>query len=88
MADSNRRDPNEKLGVIISVEDDHLHRVDEVARGLRAAGLDDVQVLSRAGTITGSVEPHKLDDLRRVRGVSAVEPEHTIQLPPPDSEVQ
>ena len=80
--------PAKKSGILVSVADSHLEKMPEVAEGLRAAGLDISHVLNAAGTITGSVDPSKVDSLKKIAGVSAVELEHSYQLAPPDSDVQ
>lgn len=77
-----------KSGVLVSVADSHLERIPELADELRAAGLKIDHVLNAAGTITGSINPSRLDDLRDIPGVSAVEIERSYQLAPPDSEIQ
>jgi hypothetical protein len=77
-----------KSGVLVSVADSHLERMPEVADELRAAGLDISHVLNTTGTITGSMDSSKVDDLKGIPGVSAVEVEQSYQLPPPDSEIQ
>jgi hypothetical protein len=77
-----------RAGVLVSVDDVHIDRVDEVADELRAAGLDVDQVMGASGMITGSMEPSKVDALKKIRGVSAVELERHVRIPPPDSEVQ
>ena len=77
-----------KSGVLISVADSHLERMPEVADQLRAVGCDISHVLNAAGTITGSMDASKVEDLKGVPGVAAVELERSYQLPPPDSEIQ
>src|SRR4051794_37724839 len=74
-----------KRGVLISVEDSHMGRISEVAEKCRDAGLDISHVMNLTGTITGSVEASRLQALKEIDGVAAVEPEGSYQLPPPDS---
>jgi hypothetical protein len=78
--------------VTVLVADDHLDRMVEVAAGLRAAGLRVTAVHEALGTIAGESDaerpPEFLTELRRVPGVAAVEPDRTIQIPPPEADVQ
>lgn len=78
----------ETAGVLIAVEDAHLDRLQELAAELKAAGMSIDRVSEVTGTITGSVSPARMAGLRRVRGVSAVEPEQVVRIPPPDADVQ
>lgn len=77
--DSNRNRPD-ATPALVSVADSHLDQVDDMAGQLHAVGLDIDQVLGRTGTITGSCPAQTIDTLRRVPGVSAVEPEMRIPL--------
>ena len=75
--------------ITISVADDALDRIDEVVAALEAGGLHVEQVLRPLGVITGSVEDtQRVQAMGAVTGVAAVEPQRTVQLPPPESDVQ
>lgn len=74
--------------VTISVADDAIDRIDEVVAALESGGLHVEQVLRPIGVITGSVDGGQLHALGGVAGVAAVEPQRTVRLPPPDSDVQ
>lgn len=74
--------------ITISVADDAIDRIDEVVAALEAGGLHVEQVLRPIGVITGSVDTLRVHALGSVAGVAAVEPQRTVQLPPPDSDVQ
>jgi hypothetical protein len=66
----------------------------EVAERLRAAGMSVGDVLSigdvppKTFVITGTASDSAVPGLADVEGVAAVEPEHSVQLPPPDSPIQ
>ena len=72
--------------VTISVADDA--RIDEVVAALEHGGMHVEQVLRPIGVITGSVDVRHVQALGSVAGVAAVESQRTVQLPPPDSDVQ
>jgi hypothetical protein len=74
--------------ITVSVTDDALDRIDEVVAALENGGMHIDQVLRPIGVITGSVETQRVQALSAVTGVAAVEPQRTVQLPPPDSDVQ
>lgn len=74
--------------VTISVADDAIDRIDEVVAALESGGMHVEQVLRPIGVITGSVEARHVHALGGVAGVAAVEPQRTVQLPPPDADVQ
>jgi hypothetical protein len=76
------------VNIVVSVDDDHLERIDEVVGRLQAAGMQVEQVLHAVGVITGSVDDPHLAQLDAVIGVAAVEPQRTYRLPPPDADVQ
>lgn len=74
--------------VTVSVDDEHVGRIDDVARWLEAAGMQVEQVLPAIGMITGAVPGEQRTQVASVAGVAAVEPQRTYRLPPPDAEVQ
>jgi hypothetical protein len=74
--------------VTVSVADDAIGRIDEVVSALEDGGMHIDQVLRPIGVITGSVDTRHVRALGSVTGVAAVEPQRTVQLPPPDSDVQ
>jgi hypothetical protein len=74
--------------VTVTVQDDQLPRIDELADRLRAAGMRVDQVLHSVGVITGSVPNAQRAMIQAMPGVAAVEAETTFQLPPPDAEIQ
>lgn len=74
--------------VLISVSDEARADLPVVVDALRRAGLSVDQVLDAIGVVTGSADSDVIPSLSAVPGVSHVEPERTVQLPPPDSPVQ
>ena len=74
--------------ITVSVADDAMGRIDEVVSALESGGMHVEQVLRPIGVITGSVDTRRVHALGSVAGVAAVEPQRTVQLPPPDSDVQ
>jgi len=77
-----------RSGVLISVADEDLERIEEIEQHLKTAGLDVDQVLKQTGVIMGTVEPAKVSALKKVRGVSGVETSHSYQIAPPESDIQ
>jgi len=61
--------------------------VDDVLPDLRDAGLEVDEALGGLGIVTGRAAPDAVERLRGIPGVT-VEPEHGVQLPPPDAPVQ
>ncbi len=74
--------------ITVTVSDDHLASIDEVAEVLRDNGMHVGQVLAALGVISGSVPDDRRQSLEAVDGVEAVEEENTFQLPPPSSPIQ
>jgi hypothetical protein len=74
--------------ITVTVQDDHLDRIDGLADQLRAAGMQVHQVLGSAGVITGQVTDAARQAIAGVPGVAAVEDQQTYQLPPPDADIQ
>lgn len=68
---------------IITIGDDRP--IQNIAKDLTAAGLENVQILQEIGSITGSVEDKDVEKLRKVRGVVEISPESTIDIGPPNS---
>ena len=74
--------------VVVTVDDDQLAEIGELAERLRLAGMRIDQVLGDIGVITGSLPTDRLTSAQRLPGVAAVERETSFQLPPPDEDVQ
>jgi hypothetical protein len=72
--------------VLVSTDDDA--DLAAVVEALRQAGLSVTEVLTEVGVVIGTADSDKLASLSAVPGVAEVEPQRTIQLPPPDSPVQ
>jgi hypothetical protein len=77
-----------RVSVSLSVSDDRIDQFPDVVDRARAAGLDVWQELDLIGVVSGTIEEERLEELRRIPGVAAVEPEREFQIPPPDSEIQ
>ncbi|MET0781760.1 MAG: hypothetical protein ABWY26_13370 [Microbacterium sp.] len=74
------------IPVTVSVDDEHLDRLDDVVRRLRERGMTVDHVLVSLGIVTGSIEDvGLLDD---VEGVLRVDLEGRKGVPPPDEEIQ
>jgi hypothetical protein len=78
----------EKVDVLVSLSDEHVPAIDEVAGKLRDAGMEVQRSLPEIGTITGRVDPSKLKSLGDVEGVAALEEARSFEIAPPDSDVQ
>ena len=77
-----------KVNVSISVDDEHLSEFSKVMKKVEKAGMEIDQELEDVGVATGSIDEEKVGKLRDVEGVSHVEEERQIQIPPPESDVQ
>jgi hypothetical protein len=74
--------------VTVTVRDDQVSHIDELAERLRVAGMQVDQVLPAVGVITGSVARSGRPSIEQVPGVAAVEDETSFRLAPPDADVQ
>jgi hypothetical protein len=75
-----------KPAVIVTLSGER--QVRDVARDLRAAGLEIDQVLEETGIVTGTADSRTHATLRRIQGVADVSGDHPINIGPPDSDVQ
>ena len=73
--------PRQAVVVTLSGERD----IKEVARDLRAAGLDGAEQLEAIGVVTGAADPDKIAKLRKVAGVQDVSLDHKVDIGPPGS---
>ena len=74
--------------VIVTVADAHLPKLPALAARLAAKGLKVAHTMASTGMISGSVPHSKLAQLRALDGVTAVEASGSVQIAPPDAEVQ
>ena len=79
---------DDRVQVLVSVDDEHLPKMRQVVERCKAAGLDVEQALDQIGAITGSVEPGRIGDLSKVAGVVNVERMGAYDIGPPDSDLQ
>ncbi len=80
--------PASRARVLVSIDDEHRSDPLAVVERLRAAGLEEDRIMPALGTVTGSIDPARVDALRAVDGVDEVEPARDHQLPPPDADLQ
>lgn len=74
--------------ITLTVADDHLARITQVADAARAAGMQVDEVLDRVGMICGSAPEGCRPALEGLDGVESVEQSRTYHLAPPDSPIQ
>jgi hypothetical protein len=74
--------------IIVTVADDALNNIQQLADKLTAKGMKVERVMPVTGVISGSVAPDKIPALEREAGVLGVEEEFEAQLLPPDSPKQ
>ncbi|MCS5692973.1 hypothetical protein NZK33_13430 [Cyanobium sp. FGCU-6] len=78
-----------KVDVIITVAEDRKANLSQIASQLQSYGLDiSGEPLESLGMICGRAAETNLDQLRNVDGVSAIETAGTVQIAPPESDVQ
>jgi hypothetical protein len=69
--------------VIVTVSDEALTNIDQLADKLRKKGLKVERVLPITGVIAGAVAAAKVASMRKVQGVLSIEDELYSELPPP-----
>lgn len=79
---------SKKKVVIVTLDDQHVRDIRQVADKCRAAGMLVQDSLEFLGQITGEIDPEKESALSQIPGVLSVDASEEYQLPPPDSEVQ
>jgi hypothetical protein len=77
-----------KVRLSVSVSDSHVKQLGKVAKAAAKAGMKVEQQLEGLGVFTGVIDPKKVDQLRKVDGISHVEQERAVGVAPPGSPVQ
>lgn len=72
--------------VTVTVDEEHLATIDQVADQLRECGMEVDQVLGNIGMVIGTVRDP--DALRNVAGILTVDREEHKGVAPPDQEIQ
>jgi MoaA/NifB/PqqE/SkfB family radical SAM enzyme len=62
-----------QINIVISVDDEHLEKILEVAASLRAAGMTVENIMPEVGVISGSIDYEKSEALSDIEGVEYVE---------------
>jgi hypothetical protein len=70
-----------------AVPDRHGFERPQVARDLKAAGLEVEEKLDAVGIVTGKSHAKSVGRLRKVRGVVDVSPDHKVDIGPPDAPI-
>jgi hypothetical protein len=78
-----------KVEVIVTVAEDRKANLKQIASELQSQGLEiSSEPLESLGMISGLAEAKSIEQLKKVIGVTAVEPSGTVQIAPPESEIQ
>jgi hypothetical protein len=75
------------VNISVTVDQDHLSMIGDIAEALRTRGMQVTQVL-QTGFITGSVSEDCRPALAAISGVQAVDEQLQFQLSPPEEDVQ
>jgi hypothetical protein len=76
------------VNVTVLVNDEFGDRFADVVGGLEKVGMKVDQQLRTIRVISGSVDSAKVGALKQVNGVASVEVSRSIQIAPPDSDLQ
>jgi hypothetical protein len=78
-----------KVEVIVTVAEGHRENLRQIAHDLKSCGLEITgEPLQSLGMISGITEAKNIDQLRTLNGVTTVEKAGTVQIAPPESDVQ
>jgi hypothetical protein len=78
-----------KVEVIITVAEDRKANLKQIASELQRFGLEiTAEPLESLGMISGKAAEKNLDQLKNVNGVTAIEKAGTVQIAPPESDIQ
>ena len=78
-----------KVEVIITVTEDRKANLKQIASELQSFGLEiTAEPLESLGMISGKAAEKNLDQLKNVNGVTAIEKAGTVQIAPPESDIQ
>ena len=78
-----------KVEVIITVAEDRKANLKQIASELQSFGLEiTAEPLESLGMISGKAVEKNLDQLKNVNGVTAIEKAGTVQIAPPESDIQ
>lgn len=75
------------VNINVTVDQEHLSVIGDVAEALRSRGMQVEQVL-QMGFITGSIPDGHRSALDGVEGVQSVDEQLDYQLPPPEDDIQ
>ncbi len=76
------------IHITVTVDQEHLRVIGDVASVLRTKGMQVEQVLDTIGIITGSLPEGRRPDLESAEGVESVDEQRDFQLAPPESGIQ
>jgi len=89
----NQRTPQDeartvRVPVNISIDERYRDAFATVVQRCKRAGLQVTHELRGIGILTGLIESARIERLERVEGVTHVEREQSIQIAPPESDIQ
>lgn len=74
--------------ISVTVDEEHLSHMSNVAEMLEQSGMQVEQVLSGVGIITGTAPEERKPALESVEGVASIDEELQVRIPSPDQDVQ
>lgn len=77
-----------EIEIIITVTEDRRANLKQIASELQSRGVKITDTMESLGMISGTAAANNLDQIRNVDGVAAIETAGTVQLPPPESDIQ
>jgi hypothetical protein len=85
------KSPKARHSLVVSVKDDHLHQIDEIAQKLKKKGylVDQVMKITGGIKLRGSGDPEaNKRQIKEIAGVDAVEVPIAYAVAPPESDIQ
>lgn len=76
------------IEMLVTVADDHLSDFQQIVHQLRGTGLKISHTMESLGIVSGTINAADLEKIKSLQGIAAIEPAGSVQLPPPDSEIQ
>ncbi|HEY5713336.1 MAG TPA: hypothetical protein VIT38_15685 [Allosphingosinicella sp.] len=73
---------------IVTLADDELPNIHSMAKSLARKGFKVSTVLESSGIIAGKAQRGALDKIRAFKGVKALEESGSVDIGPPDADVQ
>jgi hypothetical protein len=80
--------PDAVIDIVVTIDDTHIGQMNTIVKQLESRGLKVLNSMASIGVVSGKARREDCARFQSIPGIKSVESAGSVQLPPPDSEIQ